>query len=105
MATGVAVTAAILAWWLGGCLVGWWRARRGDDATLASRGGARWWGGILALLAANVGAGLALGLMAADGALPSEERLSAGLDLLTVASNLWVLMYYRVPRRWDGRRP
>ncbi len=104
IAAGTAVTSAVLAWWLVRCLVGWVRARRGDDATLASVGGAAWTGAVMVLAAANAAAAIVLVVLALDGTAESRERAAAAVDLLTVASNVWVLLYYRVARRWNGRR-
>ncbi len=104
VAAGMAVTAAVLSWWLWRCLLGWMRARRGDDATLTSVGGAVWSGAIAIVGIANAGAAVVLIALAVDGSAESRERIAAAGDLLTVASNVWVLLYYRVARRWNGRR-
>lgn len=101
---GMAGTAAVLAWWLWRCVSGWWRSRRGDDGSLASTGGLAWTVAIVALAAANVAAAAVLVSIAVDAGEGRPDRLSAAVDLLTVASNLWVLLYYRVPRAWNGRR-
>ncbi|MDN4482238.1 hypothetical protein [Demequina lignilytica] len=94
---------AALGYWLLRCLLGWWRARRGDDATVASHGGTAWTFVIVLLVIPNV-AGIVLLVADAVHADVAEARARSWLDVLTLASNIWVLVYYAARRRWDGRR-
>ncbi|MDN4486897.1 hypothetical protein QQX10_01815 [Demequina sp. SYSU T00039] len=99
--TGLIPMTGVLSYWLVRCVVGWWRARRGDDATVASHGGGGWLLAIVLLLVVNL-AGIAL--LVAD-ALHAEDvagRARSWLDVVTLASNVWVLVYYARRRRWDG---
>ncbi len=98
---GLIVMAGVLGYWLARCLLGWWRARRGDDATLASHGGAGWLLVIGLLLAVNLAA---IALLVADAlnAADAAGRAQSWLDVLTLVSNVWVLVYYARRRRWDG---
>lgn len=104
ISAGVGFTAGLMAGWLLRCLRGWARARRGDDAGVVSDGGIAWTVVVILLVVANVAAAVVLGSIAADGGVATNGRAAAAVDILTVASNAWVLLYYRVPRRWDGRR-
>jgi hypothetical protein len=100
---GLILTAGVLTYWLTRALVGWWRARRGDRATVGSHGGRGWGLAIVLLVAANL-AGAALLVADAVHAVTARQRAISGVDVATLASNVWVLLYYARRRRWDGRR-
>lgn len=100
---GLIPMAGVLGYWLARCLLGRWRARRGDDATVASHGGGGWTLAIVILAGVNI-AGLALLVTDALHATSASSRAASWLDVVTLASNVWVLVYYAARRRWDGRR-
>ena len=103
-ANGLILTAGVLVYWLARCLLGWWRSRRRDDGTVASHGGGGWILAIVLLLGANAAGAALLVADALHAAVPADAARS-WVDVITLASNAWVLAYYARRRRWDGRRP
>lgn len=102
-ANGLVLVAGVLAYWLARCLTGWWAARRGDDARVASHGGSGW-AVVIALLCLPNVAGLALLMADALHAADAAGSAESWVDAVTLASNVWVLAYYARRRTWDGRR-
>ncbi|MDN4472616.1 hypothetical protein [Demequina zhanjiangensis] len=82
-------------------LRGWTLARRDDPGYLASPGTAGWRAVAVALALANTLALVPFLVVASAGPLDPVRSWSA---VACAVSNVWVCLYYRPARRWDGAR-
>ncbi len=99
-ALAFAPTVLALALWLLRSVQGWRRSRHGESTDLVSPGTPGSRAACHALAWANAVVAAALLVVAVADVLDPVRTWSA---IACAASNVWVALYYRSARRWDGR--